>query len=139
MLTFKSPNNLYQLEYPRNYLVLYQDDMLSITPPNGNSCLTVSTLFFREGIDDRKFASLFQKLTLKYEAIQDPIFISEQIILQRLKNVRPNSTGDVVTTFWTICLYRKQNYVLVISVNVPGEEAHKVFQEYEQILNSITL
>tara|TARA_B100000809_G_C14963346_1_gene468232 strand:+ start:469 stop:888 length:420 start_codon:yes stop_codon:yes gene_type:complete len=139
MLLFTNPNGLYSIEYPSSYGVSYEDDILSITPQQGNSCLTISSHHFSDGIDDLKFASLFQKLTLKYEAIQQPLFLSEDIILQRLNNVRPNSEGDVVTTFWTICLYRKGKNMLVISVNVPGEENQSVFGEYEHILNSISL
>lgn len=139
MLTFKSPDNLYQIEYPKRYNSSYQNDILSITPPKESSCLTISKHHFLGGINDLEFVSLFQKLTLKYEAIQDPVIVSEHIILQRLKNIRPNNQGNVITTYWTICIYRKHEHVLVISVNVPGEEDQEVFTDYEQMMNSISL
>lgn len=139
MLTFTNPQGLYRIEYPRSFHVTYENDILSISPPNNNSCLTISNHQFVNGINDTEFASLFQKLTLKYEPIQHPIFVTNDILLQRLKNVRPNETGAIVTTYWTICLYRKSNHLLVISVNVPGEENANVFDEYEKMLNSITM
>ena len=139
MLTFKSPNGLYKLEYPGDYHLNYEIDILSISPPKNNSCLTISSHQFEHGISDFEFGTLFHNLTLKYEAIQNPIFLSEDVILQRLKNVRPNREGDIVTTFWTICLCRKRYDLLVISVNVPGEEDQEVFNEYERMLNSISM
>ena len=139
MLTFNSPNGLYQLEYPVNYNVSYKDDILSISPPKNNSCLTISSHYFDNRINDIEFATLFQKLTIKYEGLQDPIYLSDNVIIQRLINVKPNSQGDVVRTFWTICLIRKSHNLLVISVNVPGEEDQKVFNDYEYMLNSIAM
>ena len=139
MLTFTNPKGLYQLEYPRSFHVSYENEILTIAPPNNNSCLTISNHHFINGINDIDFASLFQKLTLKYEPIQNPIFISKDILLQRLKNVRPDETGTIITTYWTICIFRKENNLLVITVNVPGEESSLVFDEYEKMLNSITM
>jgi hypothetical protein len=139
MLTFTSPKELYNIEYPRSFHISYEDDILSISSPNNNSCLTISSHYFSSGINDIDFATLFQKLTMKYEPIQEPLFLSKDVLLQRLKNIRPNNNGDIATTYWTICLYRKSSNLLVISVNVPEQEDTKVFQAYEQMLNSISM
>ena len=136
---FNSPNGLYQLEYPSNYQMTYEGDILSISPPNNTSCLTVSSYQFNDRISDVEFATLFQKLTIKYEALQEPVFLTDNVIIQRLRNVRPNNDGDLITTFWTICLYRKSKNLLVISVNVPGGEEQKVFEDYQQMLDSIVM
>lgn len=138
-MNFESPNGIYQLEYPQSFEVTYENDVLCISPPNNDSCLTISPHYFPEGIGDLEFATLFQKLTMKYEAIQPPHFLSKNVLIQRLKKTKPNNNGDIVTTFWTICLYRKNQHLLVISINIPGKEETTVFEEYEQMLNSISM
>ena len=136
-LTFDSPNGLFSIKYPNNYKIQFEDQILSIAAPTGNSSLTVSTHQFDRELADAEFAELFQRLTIKYEAVQEPFYKNENVLIQRLKSVKPNSSGDIVTTYWTICLQRKLGSVVVVTVNVSEYESTEILSDYEEMISSI--
>ncbi len=137
MIRFNNPNGLYSLDYPKQYVVSFEDEILSVSAPAGNSSLTVSTHQFDRILNDAEFGELFQRLTVKYEALHEPFFKNEDVVIQRLGSIKPNSNGDIIKTFWTICLKRAHHNVIIISVNVNETESKEVIEDYELMVSSI--
>ncbi len=136
-LTFNNPNGLFTIQYPTNYKIHFDDNILSIFAPKSNSSLTVSTIQFERELADAEFAELFQRLTVKYEALQEPFYKNNDVLIQRLKSIKPNNQGDIVTTYWTICLQRTSNNIIVITVNVAENEKTEILKEYDQMISSM--
>ena len=136
-LIFDNPNGLFSIQYPNNYKIHFEDNILSIAAPKSNSSLTVSTLKFARELVDVEFAELFQRLTVKYEAIKEPFYKNENTLIQRLKSIKPDHHGDIVTTYWTICLQRTSSSAILVTVNVADHETTKTLNDYEEMISSI--
>ena len=134
---FKNPKGLYQAEIPSRYITSFDNDIFSVVAPGTNSSLTISTHEFESKLNDIDFAGIFQRLTLKYEALQEPYYQTPDVLMQHLKSVKPNQSGDIVTTFWTICIKRILNSMILISVNVDEHENIQVLEDYKVIINSV--
>ena len=137
MQHYISPTGVFTLDYPEEFKVSEANGVTFVQTSNNKSCLSVSTHQFDTHLPSQHFIALFQTLTAKYEAVQGPFYHNESLLLQRFKTVKPNEVGDIITTFWTVCMRRLEHNVVVVSINVDSSEDIKIYECYEKVLDSV--
>jgi hypothetical protein len=135
---YTSASGAVSFDYPEGFLISEDEGVIFIQLPNSNqSCLTISSHYFNEHLSQQDFITLYKKLTAKYEAIQDPFYFNEILLMQRFKTIKPNTKGDIIKMFWTICLKRRKDDVVVVSLNLDHNYEVKIYEILEELMDSI--
>ncbi len=129
---FESQNGFYRLEYPETYSLIYEENVLNIFPDNNESALTISSYYFDNGIDDKRFAEMFEIFTKNYKPAGDRIEANEDIWVQRF-----TKQDEDQVVIWTMCLNRNDKVLLVISINFGESEQEEIIDQYQSIFESI--
>ena len=130
--TFESENGFYKLEYPADFNITYEDNVLNIFPTDNKSAFTISSYYFENGIDDSRFTKMFEIFTKNYNPSGEKIKLNNYILIQRF-----DKQADNETVIWTMCLNRNNKILLVISINFGENEQDEIIDHYQEILQSI--
>ena len=132
--TYRSPGGIYELEYPRNWKLLREENILNICPRDEIGAVTISAYSFESKTNEE----IIKLLRDQFESTNRKINIDMKILGQQAA-FQFKFFDNMTNRSWMVIAKRHNKDFVLATVNSTEEDMEHRRIEYIRILNRLTL